>query len=140
MKKLLCQLSVGLFVWAPCLPAVEAEENSPSLAVNDESCSQANLLSHFPSIFVGQTLQAFAIPESKREAILAELKSKEGEVIRRVEEKALQSKSNPLKDPEQRPQALQLFRQSLMEVFTEVLKSNGVSDDKTIEKMMQDLQ
>lgn len=111
-----------------------------SFSCAEEQCSQTFLSSHFPQIFVSQTLQEFSVPENKWAMITSELSSKEGEVILRVEEKAEKSPHNPLKDPAERQAALQLFRQSLAEVFSEVLMANGISDQAIIEKMLQDLQ
>lgn len=123
-----------------CMASVSCAAELPSAPEPEEQCSQTFLSSHFPKVLVSQTLQEFSVPENKWAVIASELSSKEGEVIRRVEEKAEKSPYNPLKDPAERQVALQLFRQSLAEVFSEVLMANGVGDPATIEKMLQDLQ
>ena len=47
---------------------------------------------------------------------------------------------NPLKDPAQRQAAVKLFKETLFEIFSEVLTQHGVKDPKQIQAMLDDVQ
>lgn len=103
-------------------------------------CSKELLLAFFPESFVNETLKKFEIPEKDWVAINQDLKSKDGDVIKIVEEKASKMDPNPLKDPQQRQGAVKIFRETLFDIFAGVMKSHGVTDDKKIQSMLDDIQ
>jgi hypothetical protein len=105
-----------------------------------ERCSKAHLLSHFPATYVRETLEARGFPKDKIDDIVADLQSKEGEVIRRVEESAKERGENVLKDPAQRQLAMDIFREAMREVIAEVLAAHGIQNKEEAAKLLKDLQ
>lgn len=121
-------LSVGTFT------TVHAAETSV------DECSKELLLAYFPEPFVVETLKKFNVPEDKWGTISKDLVSKDKEVVRIVEEKAATMDPNPLRDPQARQAAVKLFRDTLLGLFSDVLKANGVTDEKQIQDMLDDVQ
>ncbi len=106
----------------------------------DEECSKDILLSYFPKIFVEEALGRYNVPKDQWEAIEKELAEKDKNVIKTVEAKAEKMNPNPLKDPQQRQAAVKLFRETLLDSFSTVLKAHGFTDDKQIQAMLDDIQ
>lgn len=111
-----------------------------SAAEADEECSQEILLSYFPNVFVSDTLSRFNVPKDQWDVIKKELAARDKDIIKQVETKASKLTPNPLKDPQQRQAAVKLFRDTLLENFSAVLKAHGVTDDKQIQSMLDDIQ
>lgn len=124
-------LGVGTFQLAPV---------AANVADTIDECSKELLIAYFPEVFVKETLKKFNVPQSSWAAITQELNGKESEIIKMVEEKAEKMKENPLKDPKQRQEAVKIFRETLLQVFSGVMKKNGVTDDKQIQSMLDDIQ
>ena len=103
-------------------------------------CSKELLLAFFPESFVNETLKKFDVPEKDWSGINQDLKNKDGDVIKIVEDKAGKMDPNPLKDPQQRQGAVKIFRETLFEIFSGVMKSHGISDEKKIQSMLDDIQ
>jgi hypothetical protein len=113
--------------------------DSAAPALMDE-CSRDLLLSYFPEKFVNETFKKFNIAEDKWAAINASLASKDKDIVKLVEQKAASMNPNPLKDPQQRQAAVKLFRETLLQVFTEALKNNGIQDTSQFQGMLDDIQ
>lgn len=128
------QVLSALVAFAAATSAVSAA------APQDEECSQEILLSYFPASFVGDTLTRFNVPKDQWDAITKELSVKDKDIIKQVEAKAGKMTPNPLKDPQQRQAAVKLFRDTLLENFSAVMKAHGVTDDKQIQSMLDDIQ
>lgn len=111
--------------------------NPPGLA---DECSRELLISYFPKVFVTETLKKYNVPQEKWETIANDLALKDKEVIKTVEEKAAKLNPNPLKDPQQRQAAVKLFRETLTDLFAGTMKANGVTDEKQISEMLNDIQ
>lgn len=146
MKKCLILGSFSIFcMTSVALRAEEGTENpakveaKPSVTTVDE-CSRELLLAYFPAPFVRETLKKFKVPEMEWSKIESELASKDKETLKIVEQKAAAMETNPLKDPSSRQMAVKLFRETLLEEFSSVLKTHGVSDDKQIQEMLADVQ
>lgn len=105
-----------------------------------DECSRELLLAYFPEPFVKETLKKFNVPQDQWDAIQKDLSSKDKDVIKTVESKASQMDPNPLKDPQARQAAVKLFRETLLQVFSDVMKAHGVNDDKQIQSMLDDVQ
>ena len=105
-----------------------------------EECSRELLIAYFPEGFVTETLKKYNVPQDKWSTINKELAAREKDVVKIVEEKAEKMSPNPLKDPQQRQAAVKLFRDTLFQVFSDVLKKAGVSDDKQLQAMLDDVQ
>ncbi len=106
----------------------------------DEECSEEVIISYFPEPFVKQTLKDNNIPEAQWTAIVEALKNKNGEVVKFVEEKAAAMNPNPLKDPKHRDEAIAIFREALLTSFSDVMSKNGVTDQKQLQTMLDDIQ
>lgn len=126
----LATLIFGLGVQVPGFAADQAVDE----------CSKELLLAYFPEPFIRETLKKFNVPEDKWNKIASELISKDKEVVSVVEEKAAAMTPNPLRDPQARQEAVKLFRDTLLSLFTDVMKANGVDDEKQIQAMLDDLQ
>jgi len=116
-----------------------------SAVVNAESkiedeCTKDLLLSYFPEPFVMQTLERFDVPEEKRAQIAHDLIEQDRKVIQKVEMKAERLDPNPLRDPSKRQEAVKLFRETLFELFAEVLHRYDVKDEAKIQDMLDDIQ
>lgn len=107
--------------------------------LNDE-CSRELLISYFPKVFVTETLKKYSVPEDKWNTIADDLAQKDKQVIKTVEDKASKLNPNPLKDPQQRQAAVKLFRETLTDLFASTMQANGISDDKQISDMLNDIQ
>ena len=105
-----------------------------------DECSKELLLAYFPETFVTETLKKFNVPQDKWSGIIKELNTKDKDVIKTVEQKASQIDPNPLKDPQQRQAAVKIFRETLLQIFGDVLKANGITDQKHIQSMLDDIQ
>lgn len=113
---------------------------SPLVASTVEECSKELLLSFFPEAFVKEVLQKNGIAQDKWGPIVQGLKEKNDDVIKLVDEQASKMTPNPLKDPSQKQVAVKIFRESLYQVFSGVLKANGISDDQKINLMLGEIQ
>jgi hypothetical protein len=105
-----------------------------------DECSRELLLAYFPQPFIKETLKKFNVPETEWEPIQQELANKDREVIKIVEQKASQMDPNPLKDPQERQAAVKLFRETLFQVFNDVMQEHGVKDNKLVQSMLDDIQ
>lgn len=123
-------LSLGIFGLGSLVSAVEQSDD----------CSKEILLAYFPTVFVNDTLSRFNVPKDQWEAIDKELSERDKGIIKIVESKAEKINPNPLKDPQQRQVAVKIFRETLLENFSAVMKAHGVKDDKQIQSMLDDIQ
>jgi len=119
---------------------VIAPSISAAAPVEADVCSKELLLSYFPEPIVTETLKKFKVPEDKWTGINKSLTASDKEVVKLVEQKAAAMDPNPLKDPQQRQAAVKLFREVLLQVFSEALKNNGVEDSSNFQAMLDDIQ
>lgn len=103
-------------------------------------CSKELLLAYFPEVFVGETLQKFDVPQDEWSEIQRSLAHQGNHVIKLVEEKAQKMNPNPLKDPQDRKVAIALFKETLLQIFSEVMKEHGITDEEKIQAMLTDIQ
>lgn len=134
MKNLRCWTSYIVFVFTACISNMA--ESTQTL----DECSRELLLTYFPEPFVKETLQTFDIPETKWDAIQKGLASRDKDVIQQVEKKAAEMNPNPLKDPQTRQAAVKLFRETLLTLFSDVMRENGITDEKQIQAMLDSIQ
>lgn len=115
----------------------------PPLFAANESCqsdtSMELFIAFFPRPFVADTLEKFNVPSEKRAAIQEQLTHHELDIISIVEAKAAKMNPNPLNQPDQQEQVIQLFDDAVSQVFTQVLEKNGVSDQEKIMEMLEDI-
>lgn len=111
-------------------------------ATQELNCSQSYLSLYFPESFVKETFAKFNVPKDKWDALIKALneKDQQKQVFTLVNERASKMTPNPLKDPSQRQEAVKLFKSTLLEVFSDALKANGITDDAQILSMLEDIQ
>lgn len=109
-------------------------------AATSEECSQEALMANFPPDIVLETLDHFDVPKDQREAIKTELIQQDKDFIERLETKASKMHPNPFQDPQQRQTAVKIFREMLYDSFAGVMKSHGVTDEKNIQSMLDNIQ
>lgn len=85
-------------------------------------------------------MERFEIPQSQWPSIQSELAEKDREVVPRVEEKAVKMTPNPLRDPQKRQQAVKIFRETLYELFADVMQAHGINNQEQIQRMLNDIQ
>ena len=114
----------------------------PAADQSVDECSKELLLAYFPEVFVTETLKKFNVPQNKWDAIKRDLTNKDKDVIKIVEEKASKMRRfpNPLKDPQQRQAAVKIFRETLLQIFGDTMRANGISDQSQIQSMLDDIQ
>lgn len=105
----------------------------------DEQCIEV-LISYFPKTIVTEVLTQNKIDADKVPAIVDDLAKKSNNVIKTVQEKASKMDPNPLKDPSMHEQTGKLIREAVLEIFSSVLKANGVTDDKQIQALSDAIQ
>jgi hypothetical protein len=103
-------------------------------------CSKELLLAYFPEVFVEESMKRFDVPEEEWSGIQRDLASKDKDMIKLVEEKGEKIDPNPLKDPKDRKAAIELFKGTLLQVFSDVMKEHGITDDQKIQAMLTDIQ
>lgn len=125
-----------------CMLPVNVSANVPTAIASPtaDDCSRELLMAYFPKPFVEDTLGRFNVPKDQWDAISKELAEKDKDIVKTVETKASKMNPNPLTDPQQRQAAVKLFRETLLESFSTVLKAHGVKDDKQIQAMLDDVQ
>lgn len=139
MKTLALKLSQAAFVaFIACLGCLAL----PDGATAADECSKELLLDYFPKQFVLESLKKFNVPQDKWDAIASSLAAKDKDVVKIVEDKASKLTPNPLKDrdPQQRQIAVKLFRETLLQVFSDALQANGITDQKQLQGMLDDIQ
>lgn len=110
------------------------------VAQNTDDCSKEILLSYFPAPYVKETLKKFNIPQNKWDSIVTALSITDKTIISDVENKANKIRPNMMKDPQQRQAVVKLFRETLLKAFGDAMKSNGITDEKNFQAMLDDIQ
>lgn len=122
-------------------PATGSTQTSTGLIIDSSLCTKDVLMTFFPQPVVKAVLIKHQVPEDKAQAISQELSRKSQEVAQMVESKASKMDPNPFNDLSHRDEAVKLFRETLFEIFSQALKSNGVNKDKVgIQLLLDDMQ
>lgn len=139
LTKYTMNVLMGIGVCA--LPAYMcADPSTMEVSAAADDCSRDLLMAYFPKPFVNKTLEHFKVPHDQWEAINKELADKDKDIVKNVELKASKISPNPLTDPQQRQAAVKLFRETLLDSFSTVMKAHGVNDEKQIQAMLDDIQ
>lgn len=102
--------------------------------------SKELISAYFPESVVNESLPLANVPRDQWVIINQELCAKSGEMIRMVEEKASKMEPNPLLDSSQIQVAAKLFREALFQVFSDVMRDHGVTDEDKIKEMLGHIQ
>lgn len=139
-NKYLAAMVVGMSSLVVQSSADEPKNPQNPQNVQSDECSKEILLSYFPKQFVQDVLKSNNVPQDQWAGILQDLDAKDRQVISTIEQKAGHMNPNPLKDPQQRAAVAKLFRETLTQMFTEVLNKHGVKDEKQIQGMLDEVQ
>ncbi len=118
---------------APNMPA----PNNPAAKAFEE-CTKELRTTFFPPEMVKETLKKFKVPEDKWKPIESALAQKD--IFALVKQKAAAMNPNPLNDQKRLGEGVKLVRETLLQVFGDTLKANGITDEKQIEGMLSDIQ
>ncbi|MEC7839548.1 MAG: hypothetical protein VX777_05880 [Chlamydiota bacterium] len=106
----------------------------------EEDCSKDLILSYFPEKIVNNVLQSYNIAQELWPAINEDLKSQDAIIVSKVEDKTKSMNPNPLRDPAQKDIAVNIFRETLYETFSDVMKKYGVDSPEQSQAMMNQIQ
>lgn len=140
MKKLINTTLTCIILGCSLLLTPHTSISASEAALETDDCAKELLLSYFPEPLVKETLKKFHVPEDKWAGITKSLTSHDKEIVKIVEQKASKMSPNPLKDSQQRQVAVKLFRDTLLETFSNTLIENGVTDKTQFLAMLDDIQ
>lgn len=101
----------------------------------EEACTDYLRLTYFPHAVVEDVLRRYSIPHEERYAIYRDLVAREPDIIAIVEERAARvNKELKLSA------AVAIYRQTLYQVFAEVLKINGISRREQADAILDEIQ
>lgn len=104
------------------------------------NCTMELFIAFFPPPFVGETLEAFQIDSDKRLTIIQQLSHHELDINSIVDSKAAKMTPNPLNQPDRQEDVIKLFDEAVLQVFTQVMNDNGITDKDQIAKMLEQIQ
>lgn len=142
MKKF--SYSFPFFMLFCCNTLIAADQDKPPEQVQQQveasQCTKEELMTFFPKAVVKSVLIQHKVPEAEAQIIAQELSQKDQEVVKTVEMKASKLDPNPFKDLSNRDMAVKVFRESLFEVFSKVMKAHNITDESQIKALLEDLQ
>lgn len=139
MRKRILNLCQSVIVTLCCSSSALLADNPVAPSLKNIDCSTNELMSFFPKTVVEVVLlQAKFSPEDAK-TIAGELSKKNPELASLVEKKASKMNPNPFIDLSQRDQGLKIYRETLYEVFSKVLKEHGVADEVTVQGLLEDI-
>jgi hypothetical protein len=139
MKQIVLRFCGAAVISMSCFSNLQAETTEVLLS-NSMKCTKEELMTFFPDQVVQSVLIKGNIPKEEAVAIAQELSKKDKDLAKVVEEKAAKLEPNPFKDLSQRDLAIKIYRETLYEVFSKVLKSHGVTNEDKIQTMLEEIQ
>lgn len=137
MKQLLSWIS-AIMTFSCCCGIVCA--SSPAVESTDSiNCSKEELMSFFPQPVVQAVLLQAKFSNEEAAAISKELSQKNPDLVKMIDEKASKMDPNPFKDLSQRDQGLKIYRETLYEVFSKVLKVHGIADEDQAHALLEEI-
>jgi hypothetical protein len=144
-----CLCPLFIFFCCPWLSSAETEveadrtktksDDTPLNVASDPAlCKKEVLLTFFPKPVVKSVLMNNKIPEDKAEAIATELAGKDNDIVKTVENRAFKMDSQ-FKDFSQRDVAIKAYHETLYEVFANVLKAHGLTDEDQTQTLLDDI-
>lgn len=103
-------------------------------------CTQEELMQFFPTKIVESILIQSNIPKEKAELIATTLSQKEKELSKIMESRSDKSIQSSFDIASQRENAAKIYHESLYEVFSKVMKENGITDSNQIKHLLDELQ
>ena len=137
MRKMMHYLSCTVsIIWCTALQA----ETTEVVLSNSMKCTKEELMRFFPEQLVQSVLIKANVSKDQAEAIAQDLARKDRDLAKLVEEKSAQMESNSFKSLSHRDLAIKIYRETLYEVFAQVLKKHGITDDKQVQSLLDELQ
>lgn len=98
-------------------------------------------MSFFPAPIVKNILVRFSISEAQAEEIAEYLSTQDQAIIKIIESKAAKMKPNPLTEFEHREAAVDLYKETLHQVFVDALSNEGVKlSGQEIKEILAEIQ
>lgn len=139
MKHIFSWLCYTITFSVSCYSNLQGETTEVLLS-NAMKCTKEELMTFFPQQVVESILLKTKLPKEQATKIAEELSHKDKELSKLVEEKAAKLDPNPFKDLSQRDLAIKIYRETLYEVFSKVLKAHGVTDEDQIQTLLDEVQ
>lgn len=131
--------SAAMFSFAASAALNAEPQSTPSQPITNFSCSKEELKTFFPEPVVRSVLIKANVPEEDANSIATELSKKNSQWGKIIREKAAKLTPNPLDDLSQRDIGLKIYRETLYEVFSQMLKAHGISDEDKIQNMLDEI-
>jgi hypothetical protein len=122
------------FIFLSICSLASAEQQ---LAGNELQCQKSELLLFFPKQTVEKALVQAKINQQQAEEIALELSDKNKELEKKIKERTEVEASNSLIDLSQRDKLLKVYQELIYEVFSTVLKKNGIKDDERVRELLE---
>lgn len=140
MKYLVSSLCCGAAISMICCSISLHAETTEAVLSNSMKCTKEELMTFFPQQIVQSILIKAKLPKEQASVIAEELSHKDRELAKIVEDKAEKLEPNPFKDLSQRDLAIKIYRETLYEVFAQVLKSHGITNKDQIQALLDEMQ
>lgn len=102
-----------------------------------ENCTKEELMMAFPFYIVKEAMLSAGYSQDLSTQIAQELALKDKNISKIVDERAEQLHPNPFKDLSLRDQALKIYQETLYDVFSGVLKANGINNEAEIQSLLE---
>jgi hypothetical protein len=109
-------------------------------AAEEMECSQEILYTYFPRPFVEETMIENGFSQKEAQTIADSLAKMDQKVTITVEQKAQEKDPNPLMSLDRQEDVVQIFKETLLEVFSDVLKQHGKTDSEKVQAMLDAIQ
>jgi hypothetical protein len=110
------------------------------LAIEGIQCTKEELGTFFPKVVVKAVLLKNNVSEAQADDIAAGLEHKDDMLIKIIEDKAAKLDPNPLQDRNQRDVGIKIYRETLFQEFSKVLKAHGITDVDQTQKLLDEIQ
>lgn len=137
--KLNIRLCAAVLSAVACTSSIygEVDQREVDIAVK---CTKEELMRFFPEQVVESILVKHNVPKEKAEAMAKTLSQKDINLSKIVEKKLEKLAVNPLSGTSQREAAAKVYRETMFEIFSQVMIENGITDPDQIQKMLDELQ
>ena len=122
------------------LPSFLMAETTEVVLSNSMKCTKEELMRFFPEQIVESILVQGNVAKEKAEIIAQILAKKDIEIAKLAEQKPAKMDPNFLQDANKRQAAIQTYKEVVYQVFSQVLKENGVTDEGQIQQFLEKLQ
>jgi hypothetical protein len=141
-----------LFKWLVCAAALCTVPAFAEVTNPEVDCSDEVLRRFFPKDITLEVLKKHNVPQDKWEGITNDLQATDGQIIKALEERvkpmmekfknspeAAQNSDDPALN-EQKAEMVQFFRDTITNAFAGVLNKYGITDQKEIQAMLDEIQ